>query len=78
MYVFKVHSQQSSRSNVYCFPKHPADKHTKQLSAQCNRNTSSRLIAIIILCFRLEDLQLEPTETNDPTNKFQQTAGESD
>ena len=50
---------------------HPADKCTMQLSAQHNRNTSSRLIAIIILCFRLEDLQPEPTETNDPTNKFQ-------
>ena len=78
MHAITFNNHPNLVNNAYRFPEYPADNRTKQISTQRNRHVSSRLLAVIILCFQLEDFQPVLTKTNDPTNEFQQNAHESE
>jgi len=69
MYALTTDACHRPVNNKYLFLKHSTNNLLDQLPAEQNRNPSSRLHAIYILCSRVE----QPTETDDTSNQFQQS-----
>src|SRR5882762_2319122 len=73
-HVFTNNRHHPQVNNIHWFTKIIVYKSPEQ---PLNRNTSSRLLTIYIICFRLEDVQQQTTERNNTTDKLQQTTHES-